>query len=116
MVAAMTRTSTVISTGAADAPERRAPASTRRSLACSGERHLADLVEEERAAVGQLERALRVARRAGERAALVAEQLALEQRLGEGGAVDGDERPPCARRPAVEGARRRAPCRCRSRP
>ena len=37
--------------------------------------------------------------RAGERAALVAEQLALEQALGDGGAVDADERP--RRPPAV---------------
>ena len=46
---------------------------------------LADLVEEERAAVGRARTgraSLRVG--AGEGAALVAEQLALEQRLGDG--------------------------------
>src|SRR5437660_294922 len=51
-------------------------------------RHLADLVEEEGAAVGQLELARLGARRAGEGAALVAEQLALEQLAGQRGAVD----------------------------
>ena len=40
-----------------------------------------------------LERPACVAIGAGERAALVAEQLALEQRLGQRRAVDGDERP-----------------------
>ena len=43
------------------------------------ERHVADLVEEERAAVGGLELALAARDRAGERAALVAEELALDQ-------------------------------------
>ncbi len=53
------------------------------------ERHL---VEEERAAVGRLEQpGLRLAR-VRECPALEAEQLGLEQGLGEGGAVDGDER------------------------
>ena len=51
-------------------------------------RQLADLVEEHRAAVGQLEPAALLRDRAGERAALVAEQLALEQRFRKGGAVD----------------------------
>ena len=46
-------------------------------------RDLADLVEEDRAAVGQREAALLVGRRAGERALVVAEQLGLEQRLGD---------------------------------
>src|SRR5262245_54390515 len=44
---------------------------------------LADLVEEERAAVGELEPAALALARAGERALLVAEELALEQRLGQ---------------------------------
>ena len=57
-------------------------------MTCIGRRHLADLVEEERAAVGLLEEALLVAQRAGEGAALVAEQLALEQVLGQRAAVD----------------------------
>ena len=45
------------------------------------ERQLADLVEEQRAAVGLLERAGAPRDRAGERAALVAEELALERAL-----------------------------------
>jgi glutamyl-tRNA reductase len=52
-------------------------------LAWSDSRHLADLVEEQRAAVGGLEEADLLAIGAGERAALVAEQLALEQGLGQ---------------------------------
>ena len=60
-------------------------------------RHVADLVEEERAAVGLLELADAAAVGPGERALLVAEQLALEQRLGDGGAVDRQERPSARR-------------------
>ena len=45
--------------------------------------HVADLVEEERAAVGALDQALAVGRGAGEGPAHVAEQLALDQRLGQ---------------------------------
>jgi hypothetical protein len=52
---------------------------------------LGDLVEEERAAVCGLEQAGLVAVGAGECALLVAEQLGLEQVLGQGRAVDGDE-------------------------
>ena len=52
---------------------------------------------------------------AGERAARVAEQLALEQGLGDGAAVDGDERPGGARRLVVDQRARSAPCRRRSR-
>ena len=46
-----------------------------------------------------------LADRAGEGAAHVAEQLALQQVLRDGAAVDGDERPLGARRAAVELAR-----------
>src|SRR5262249_1106751 len=53
---------------------------------------LADLVEEDRAAVGQLEAALAAGEGAAESALLVAEQLALDQAGGQGGAVDFDER------------------------
>ena len=56
------------------------------------ERQLADLVEEQRAAVGFLELADAPVDGAGERALLVAEQDALDQVLGDGAAVDGDER------------------------
>src|SRR6185295_12438880 len=53
-----------------------------------------DLVEEEHAARGGLEEPDLGAAGVGERAPLVAEQLALEQRLGDRRAVEVDERPP----------------------
>ncbi len=69
------------------------------------ERQVADLVEEERAAVGQLEHAGALRVGAGERAALVTEELALERARA---------RPRCSRaRPAR--ARDRALSRCRMR-
>src|SRR5262249_57441114 len=55
------------------------------------EAHVADLVEEERAAVGQLELAAAPRQSARERALLVTEQLGLDQLLGDSGAVDLDE-------------------------
>ena len=55
------------------------------------QRDVADLVEEQSAALGQLDLAGVGLDRAGERASLVAEQLGLEQILGDRGAVDGDE-------------------------
>ena len=54
-------------------------------------RQVADLVQEQRAAVRGLDLAERLLGRAGERALLVAEQLALEQRFRDRGAIDGDE-------------------------
>src|SRR5207302_4771766 len=62
-------------------------------------RHLADLVEKQCPAIRQLEAARAPLGRAGERAFLVAEDLALEQRLGNRRAVDRDER---KRRPRAE--------------
>ena len=56
------------------------------------QRHVVDVVEEDRAAVGQLEAAGPILDRAGERAALVAEQLRLDQRFREERAADRDER------------------------
>ncbi len=67
--------------------------------------HVADLVEEQGAAVGHLEQAALGADGAGERAARVAEQLGLEQRLGQRRAVDRHERRVGARRVGVDGAR-----------
>src|SRR4029453_4387933 len=57
-----------------------------------------DFVEEQGAAVGELELAHAASRRIGERALFVAEQLAFDQRLGEGGAVQRYKRavPPSA--------------------
>ena len=61
-------------------------------LGLERQRHVADLVEEERAAVALLELADPPPLGAGEGTLLVAEQLALQQGLGDGGAVDGQER------------------------
>ena len=58
-------------------------------LGLHAEGQLADLVEEDRAAVGHLEAAEGARDGAGEGALLVAEQLALDQGVGKGGAVDG---------------------------
>ena len=55
-------------------------------------RHVAHLVEEQRAAAGLLEAPRPGGHRAGEGALHVAEQLGLEQGLGERAAVDGHER------------------------
>src|SRR5690606_8281616 len=55
-------------------------------------RHLAELVEEECAAGGRLEEAGLVTLGAGEGASTVAEELGLEQRLGDRAAVERDER------------------------
>ena len=63
-------------------------------------RQLGDLVEEHRAAVRLDEQPGPIAARVGKRAPLVAEQLALQQRVGNGRAVDRDERTLAAR--AVE--------------
>src|SRR5262249_20995922 len=52
---------------------------------------LAYLVEEQRAPVGQLELSFALGDRAGERAARVAEQLALQQLERDGREVDGDQ-------------------------
>ena len=56
------------------------------------EGHVADLVQEERAAGRRLEAALAAGGRAGEGPLLVAEELALEHALRERGAVERDER------------------------
>ena len=65
-------------------------------------RHVADLVEEERPAVGLLPLALAVLEGARERPLHVAEELALDELLGDRGAVDLDERARGARRGAVQ--------------
>ena len=54
--------------------------------------HLADFVEEDGAVRRHLEQAGLVAVRAGEAAAHVAEELGLEQRVGQAGAVERDQR------------------------
>ena len=57
-------------------------------LGLRDQRQIANLVQQERAAVGQLESAGLAVVGAGERALLVAEDLRLEQRVGQRGAVD----------------------------
>jgi hypothetical protein len=57
-------------------------------LGLGGRRHVADLVQEEGAAVALLELADAAAIGTGERALLAAEQLALQQVLRNGGEVD----------------------------
>jgi hypothetical protein len=69
----------------------------------AGREH-ADLVEEEHAAMGELEEAGLGLAGIGERPALVAEQLGLEQGLGDRGAVDVDEGAAGAGAGAVQGA------------
>jgi hypothetical protein len=73
-------------------------------LGLHGERHLADLVEQQRSAVRELELALAGRDGAGEGATLVAEQFRLEQGLRDRGAVDADEWPVAARTRVVDGA------------
>ena len=85
---------------------KRAVLERAQELRLQRERELADLVEEERAAARELEAADARRDRAGERAALVAEELALDERLRERRAVDVHERPLGARRGRVELARR----------
>src|SRR5215468_2413213 len=67
------------------------------------EAHVRDLVEEQRTAIGQLELAAPSCHRAGEGAALVAEELGLDQLLGDGGAVHLHERAIGARGAGVYG-------------
>ena len=73
-------------------------------LGLHAERHLADLVEEERAAVGHVEETRARRRGPGEGAAHVAEERGLEQRLGDARAVLADEGAPAARPVGVDGA------------
>ena len=74
-------------------------------LGLQPERQIADLVEEQRAAVRHLEPARLAADGAGKCALLVAEQLGLEQRVGDRGAVDRDKRAVRARAQRVQRAR-----------
>ena len=76
---------------AADPPEA-AGLQEAQELGLQAEVHLGDLVEEQRAAVGEFGRAGAVLRRAGEGAAHMAEDLALHQVFRDGAAIDRDER------------------------
>ncbi len=73
-------------------------------LRLHGRGELADLVQEQGAPVGGLDLADDAAIGAGERAALVAEQLALDERRGQRRAVHRDQRPVFAPRVGVDRA------------
>ena len=79
-VAAMMRTSTSIPTRPADALERALARTQQFHL--HRQRHLADLVEKQRAAMCLLEAALALPHRAGKGAFLVAEEFAFEEVFG----------------------------------
>ena len=83
--------------------------SARSSLPWSGELELADLVEEERAAARELEAADARRDGAGEGAALVAEELALDEARRERRAVDVHEGPARARASAAWSSRAARP-------
>src|SRR5581483_11662352 len=74
-------------------------------LHLDGKRKLADLVEEERPAGSLLEQSRLGSRCSGERAACMAEQLALHQLGGQRTAIDGNETLFPARTALVDGAR-----------
>ena len=79
------------------------------------ERDVADLVEEDRALVGELEQPLLRVDGAGEGALDVTEQVRLEQVGRQVAGVDGDERAIATARSSGAATARPAPCRCRSR-
>src|SRR6185295_9497308 len=78
-----------------------------------GQAHVADLVQEQRAALGDLEPTLAGGDRAGEGALLMSEELALEKLGRNRAAVDGDERPRPARAGIVDRAGRELLARAR---
>ena len=77
-------------------------------LGLLAERHVGDFVEEERAAVGELEAADAIDLRVGERALHVAEELRLEDALGHAAGVDRHHRTVGARRHGVQRLRDQA--------
>ena len=113
-VAAITRTSTLHVLVAAHGRDA-ALLQGAQHLGLGGQAHVADLVQEERAAIGQLEFALAVLDGAGEAALHVAEELALDQFAGDGGTVHLDEGPLGALALFVQQAVPRLPCRPRFR-
>src|SRR6266567_1475362 len=72
-------------------------------LGLHGQRDFPNLVEKERAAVGEFEPPGLVAHRARERAAHVPKEFAFENVLGDGATVDLDERPIFARAVVMDG-------------
>ncbi len=77
-------------------------------LGLQRQREVADLVEEQRAAIGLIDPAQGAFGGSGERAAVVAEQLAFHQVRRQRGAVDGDEGLLRAPAPGVDGTRQLA--------
>ena len=77
-------------------------------LHLQAQRQLGDLVEEERAPGGEVEAPLLAPRRPREGPRLVAEELTLQQRLGDGPAVHGDEPTVPARALEVDPPRQQA--------
>lgn len=69
------------------------------------ERHFSNLVEEDGSAMRELELSDLLRERAGERAFLMAEQLAFDQGLGDRAAVDGHKRLSLTRGTVVDGSR-----------
>ncbi len=69
------------------------------------QRNFADLVEKQRAAIGEFESPDAIAHRAGEGAADVAEEFAFEQFARDRRAIDPDQRPVAAAARLVDGAR-----------
>ena len=86
MVSTLTSTTTAMTDAA-----HHAVLNDAQQLRLKRQRHLGELVEEERSAVRHLEQTDLVAIGAGERALPVTEHLGLEQMLGHGGAVDRHE-------------------------
>ena len=89
-MAAINRTSVRIRLGTADALEFLLLEDAK-YLGLQRQRHVADLVEEQRAAVALLEFADMTAVGSGERTFFMTEQFALQQVLRNGGAVEGEE-------------------------
>ncbi len=80
------------------------------------ERHVADFVEKERAALRLLEAADGARVGAGESPALVAEEFALDEFARDRRHVDGDEGTIAAAAIIMQRRARQVLCRCRSRP
>ena len=103
-MAAITRTSTLM-VRADPTPLDLALLEHAQHLGLRLQAHVADFVEEDRAAVGLLELADLLLGGAGERALLVAEQLGLDQLVGDRRAVDLHEALAAAQAVAVDRAR-----------
>ena len=111
----MTRMLTLLGAHLADRPHL-ALLERAQELRLQIERQLADLVEEQRAAVGLLDEAALGVERAGEGAAHVAEQLRADRARAAARRSRRRRTDPARATSAGGSPRRAAPCRCRSRP